>query len=113
MSSLCAVVLNDYLYCIGGQTIPLKNEMSTNHVYRMDLKSKDRHWEKVTPTGKKRYVMGATVLHGMLLISLLLHTASNETFFFLTAKIRNISASQSQSLVVKLRKKVHQNIINF
>jgi len=66
VSSLCAVVLNNYLYCIGGQTIPLRNEMSTNRVYRMNLKSKDPYWEKITPTSKKRYVMGATVLHGMI-----------------------------------------------
>ena len=64
MSSHSAVVLHNYVYCIGGQTVPLKSETSTNHVYRMELAASNRYWEKVASTNKKRYVMGASVLHG-------------------------------------------------
>ena len=60
LSGHCAVVLHDYVYCIGGNEGNWSRKAS-DEVFRMNLKETNLIWEKVESMSEKRYSFGAAI----------------------------------------------------
>ena len=65
----CSLMLNDHIYTMGGRYKRGDDFYTTNEVVKLNLKHENAKWEKVASLNKKRYLMGASVYRGTLLVA--------------------------------------------
>ena len=59
----CSLVLDDYIYCLGGDNENRESQRGTDNICRLNLRKQILGWEQVASMKTKRYLMGAAV-HG-------------------------------------------------
>ena len=64
----CSIKLNNFVYCIGGQTVD-DDQTVTNKVWQMDLSNETLKWEEISSMNEKRQKAPATIYHGTLIVS--------------------------------------------
>ena len=65
----CSLMLNDYIYCIGGDNKNRPYSVRTNSVLRLNSKKQTSDWEQVAPMNKKRGFLGAAVYGDVIVVA--------------------------------------------
>ena len=64
----CSLKLDNFIYCIGGQTVD-NDETISNKVWQMDLNNEILQWEEISSMNEKRNRAAAAINHGTLIVS--------------------------------------------
>jgi len=64
-----ALALNGVVYCMGGQDSGIWSMQAYDKVYKMDSKNANLKWEETTPMNKKKYLFGAAIFGGNLVVA--------------------------------------------
>ena len=65
----CSSLLNDYIYCIGGDFENRRILSGTDRVWRLNSRKQTSGWEHVAPMNAKRYGMGAAVYGDIMVVA--------------------------------------------
>ena len=65
----CSLLLNDYVYCLGGDTANQKRPKGTDKVWRLYSKNQTLGWEQVAPMITKRYSMDAAAYGDVIVVA--------------------------------------------
>ena len=65
----CSLLLNDYIYCIGGYKNNRTHSISTDSVSRLNSKKQTSDWEQLAPMYKKRRFFAAAVHSDVIVVA--------------------------------------------
>ena len=65
----CSLLLNDYIYCIGGDFENRLMLSGTDRVWRVNSRKQTSRWERVASMNTKRCVMGAAVYGDVIIVA--------------------------------------------